>query len=156
MTTNLETESEVVLVVDDEEAIRMVLTEVLVDDGFRTLEASDGKSAMEWIDGGAHIDLLIADMGLPGNMNGRQLADAARHSRPDLKVVYISGYGEDKIMGDGPLKPGEFMLIKPFTGTRLATLIVAILANNKSNSDTEHALTDANSQPRIARQYYSH
>ncbi len=143
MTTVPENESEVVLVVDDEQAIQMVLVETLIDEGFRTLQASDGESALTWIDSGTRIDLLITDMGLPGSLNGRQLADAARKTRPNLKVIFISGYGEEKIMGHGPLKPGESILVKPFTGSRLVVLIDAILSDRRAASDAEYDRADA-------------
>ena len=74
--------SAVVLVVEDELPIRMVIADVLSDLGYTVLEAGDGRSGLKVLEAGARIDLLITDVGLPGGMNGRQLADAARQRRP--------------------------------------------------------------------------
>ena len=80
-------EGEVVLVVDDEPTIRLLVTEVLEEGGYATIEAHDGASALRILQSDARIDLLITDVGLPGGMNGRQVADAARLSRPALQRV---------------------------------------------------------------------
>ena len=79
------------LVVDDEPTIRMLISDVLSEGGYTVIEAEDGPSAMRFLQSDARIDLLITDVGLPGGMNGRQVADAARTSRPDLKVLFVTG-----------------------------------------------------------------
>jgi CheY-like chemotaxis protein len=111
---------ETVLIVDDEAAVRMLVTEVLTENAYRVLEAYDGASAMRIIDSGQHIDLLITDVGLPGNMNGRQIADAARAKLPTLKVLFITGYAENAAIGNGLLGPGMEVLTKPFPMATLA------------------------------------
>ena len=73
------------------------------------------------------IDLLITDVGLPGGLNGRQMADAARANRPDLKVLFITGYGENAAIGNGHLEPGMHVLTKPFAMDMLAARIRSIL-----------------------------
>ena len=78
------------------------------------IEASDGPSGLRVLQSDARIDLLITDVGLPGGINGRQLADAARTTRPDLKVLFITGYAENAIIGNGQLAPGMRVLTKPF------------------------------------------
>ena len=84
---------ETVLVVEDEPVVRGVILEMLRDQGYRTLEAVDGPSGLRILRRDERIDLLVTDVGLPG-MNGRQLADQARETRPDLKILFITGYAE--------------------------------------------------------------
>ncbi|VWX60355.1 Hybrid sensor histidine kinase/response regulator [Burkholderiales bacterium 8X] len=117
-----------VLIVDDETNVRGVVKEVLEDMGLGSIEAEDGASAMTLLDHKASIDLLITDVGLPGGMNGRQLADAARASRPGLKVLFITGYAENAVIGNGHLEPGMRVLTKPFTLDALALRIRDLLA----------------------------
>ena len=75
----------------------------------------------------ARIDLLVTDVGLPGGMNGRQVADAARALRPGLKVLFITGYAENAVVGDGHLDPGMAVLTKPFDMDDLANKIRALI-----------------------------
>jgi len=105
---------ETILVVDDEAVLRMLMLDVLQEHGYRAIEAGDGPSALRIIESGARIDLLITDVGLPGGLNGRQIADAARNLRPRLKVLFITGYAENAVVGNGHLDPGMQVLTKPF------------------------------------------
>ncbi|MBE7197999.1 MAG: PAS domain S-box protein [Parafilimonas terrae] len=105
---------ETVLVVDDEPTVRMLVSEVLEDLGYAAIEAGDGPSGLKILQSEARIDLLITDVGLPGGMNGRQMADAARTHRPDLKVLFITGYAENAALNHGHLAPGMQVLTKPF------------------------------------------
>ena len=102
-----------VLVVDDEAMVRMLVREVLDDFGFTSLEAGDGAAALEILRSDASVDLLVTDVGMP-NMNGRQLADAARRLRPGLKVLFITGYAENAVINHGHLGVGMQILTKPF------------------------------------------
>jgi len=120
--------SETVLVVDDEPAIRMLVGEVLEELGYQTLEAQDGASGMAALQGTDRIDLLVTDVGLPGGINGRQLADAALLLRPALKVLFITGYAENAVVGH--LRSGMYVLTKPFTIELLAARIRGILAEH--------------------------
>ncbi|MBN8900002.1 MAG: response regulator, partial [Rhodospirillales bacterium] len=122
--------NETVLVVDDEPTIRMLVIEVLDALGYVALEAADGPSGMRHLLSDARIDLLVTDVGLPGGMNGRQLADAARVRRPDLKVLFITGYAENAVMGNGLLEPGMQVIAKPFAMEVLATRIRAIIGGS--------------------------
>ncbi|MEO8375268.1 MAG: PAS domain-containing protein [Sphingomonas bacterium] len=106
---------EAVLVVDDEPAVRMLVTEILDDLGYVAMEAGDGPEALAVLHSNARIDLLITDVGLPGGMNGRQVADAARAARPELPVLFITGFAENSVVGDGPLEPGMELVTKPFS-----------------------------------------
>jgi CheY-like chemotaxis protein len=105
---------EIVLVVDDEATVRMLMVEVLEEVGYIAIEAIDGPSGLKILQSDARIDLLVTDVGLPGGMNGRQLADAARVTRPDLKVLFVTGYAENAAVGNGLLDPGMHVLAKPF------------------------------------------
>ncbi len=104
-----------VLVVDDEPAIRNLIDEVLDELGYTVLSAIDGASGLKVLEAGTHVDLLVTDVGLPGGMNGRQVADAARVLRPGLKVLFITGYVENAAVGNGQLDPGMEVLTKPFS-----------------------------------------
>ena len=114
---------ETVLVVDDEPTIRILVREVLEDLGYAAIEAEDGPSGLKILQSAARIDLLITDVGLPRGMNGRQLADAGRLHRPDLKVLFITGYAENAAVGNGHLQPGMHVLTKPFAMDALASRI---------------------------------
>ena len=114
---------ETVLVIDDEPTVRMLIVEVLVEAGYTTLEAEDGPSGLKILESATRIDLLITDVGLPGGMNGRQVADAARRSRPNLKVLFVTGYAENAAVGNGHLEPGMEVITKPFVMADLADKI---------------------------------
>jgi len=120
-------EGETVLVVDDEATVRMLVNEVLDDLGYVTLEAEDGKSGLKFLESDRRIDLLITDVGLPGGMNGRQLADAGWALRPELKVLFITGYAENAVIGNGHVRPGMHVLTKPFAMDTLAARIKGII-----------------------------
>jgi len=120
---------ETVLVVDDEETIRMLVTEVLEELGYAAIEATDAASGLQVLQSGARVDLLVTDVGLPGGMNGRQMADAARVKRPDLKVLFITGYAENAVVGNGHLEPGMHVMTKPFLMEALAGRIKELIAS---------------------------
>jgi PAS domain S-box-containing protein len=118
---------ETVLVVEDEPVVRSVILEMLADQGYRTLEAADGPAGLRLLRDNKQIDLLITDVGLPG-MNGRQLADLARETRPDLKILFITGYAESVAIADGFLQPGMEMITKPFDLDNLSRRIRAMVS----------------------------
>lgn len=130
---NVDTESELsaaprgagetVLVVDDEPTVRMLVSEVLADLGYVAIEAEDGAAGLKVLNSKARIDLLVTDVGLPGGMNGRQVADAARTLRPDLKVLFITGFAENAVLSHGHLDPGMHVMTKPFAMEALASRI---------------------------------
>jgi CheY-like chemotaxis protein len=120
-------EGEVVLVIDDEPTIRMLISEVLEEHGYAVVEASDGPSGMRILQSAARIDLLITDVGLPNGMNGRQIAEAARQTRPGLKVLFITGYAENAVVGNGHLDKGMLVIAKPFEMGVLARKIREIV-----------------------------
>ena len=122
-------QGETVLVVDDEATVRMLVTEVLEDLGYVAIEAADGAAGLKVLRSDVHIDLLVTDVGLPGGVNGRQMADAARERRPGLKVLFITGYAENAVLGHGHLDPGMRVLTKPFAMEALASRIKSLIAD---------------------------
>ncbi|MBV6823062.1 response regulator [Pseudomonas sp. PD9R] len=105
---------ETVLIVEDDPAVRVLVSTVLSDLGYAFVEACDADGAVPIFDSAQRIDLLISDVGLPG-MNGRQLAEIGRQYRPGLKVLFITGYAEHAAVRGGFLDPGMQMITKPFT-----------------------------------------
>ncbi|SFV12451.1 PAS domain S-box-containing protein [Methylobacterium sp. 174MFSha1.1] len=121
------TRGETVLVVDDEPTVRMLVTDILEDLGYTAIEAGDSAAGLKVLRSDVRIDLLVTDIGLPGGMNGRQMAEAARETRPDLKVLLITGYAETAILGNGTLGPGMAVLTKPFSIETMAARIRSII-----------------------------
>ena len=122
-------QGESVLVVEDDAAVRMLVLDVLDMLGYSALEAAEANAAVKILQSGARIDLLISDVGLPG-MNGRQLADIARQLRPELGVLFITGYAE-QAASSGFLDAGMDMISKPFAIDFLATRIREMLARKR-------------------------
>jgi hypothetical protein len=121
---------EAVLIVDDEPSVRMLVTEVLEDLGYTAIEAADSVAGLKVLQSDVRIDLLVTDVGLPGGMNGRQMADAGRERRPELRVLFITGYAENAVLGNGYLRPGMQVLTKPFVLETLATRIKDLIAEH--------------------------
>ena len=116
-----------VLVVDDETTIRHLIDEVLEEQGYTVIGAADGAAGLKVLGSDAPIDLLITDVGLPGGLNGRQVADAARALRPGLKVLFVTGYAENVAVGGGHHEPGMELLTKPFTMHALTAKVAEML-----------------------------
>ncbi len=114
---------ETILIVDDEPSVRMLLMDVLGGLDYSLIEAGDSIAGLKVLRSDVHIDLLITDVGLPGGMNGRQMADAGREVRPDLKTLFITGYAENAVIGGGRLGPGMEVLTKPFSIDTLAARV---------------------------------
>ena len=107
--------------------IRMTVTEELADAGYRCLEAANGADALALLAANPDVSLLITDLGLPGGMNGRQVADAARASRPDLPVLFITGYSDQGGLSDGELQRTG-MMAKPFRMAEMLNKVAELLA----------------------------
>ncbi|GGB29632.1 hybrid sensor histidine kinase/response regulator [Sphingomonas metalli] len=103
-----------VLVVDDEPTVRMLVVDALEEMGHACAEAGDGPEGLRILDAAERIDLLITDVGLPGGMNGRQVAEAARERIPGLRILFITGYAENAVLNHGHIAPGMEVLTKPF------------------------------------------
>jgi PAS domain S-box-containing protein len=123
---------EVVLVVEDEAVVRGLIVEVLGELGYQAIEAGDGVRGFEILQSKRRIDLLVTDIGLPG-MNGRQMADGARVLRPELKVLFMTGYAENAALASGFLEPGMAMITKPFAMDVLAGRIREIIESAKQS-----------------------
>ncbi len=112
---------DVVLLVEDEDVVRAVAAEQLRDLGYRVLEAKNGVAALRLLQGAGRVDLLVTDVGLPGGLNGRQVADQARESRPSLPVLFITGYAGSVLKEQ--LAPGMEVIGKPFALDALAARV---------------------------------
>jgi CheY-like chemotaxis protein len=117
---------EVVLVVEDNTEVRTYSVMVLNELGYKVMEANDAESALLILDGAARVDLLFTDVVLP-NKSGRVLADAARQRRPELRVLYTTGYSRNAIVHHGRLDAGVQLISKPFTFEELAKRVRDVL-----------------------------
>jgi CheY-like chemotaxis protein len=118
---------ETVLVIDDEETIRALIRDVLEEAGYVVLEAADGPRGLELLQSRTAIDLLITDVGLPGGVNGRLGAAAARLTRPGLKTLFITGFAENAAMSSDQLEPGMEVITKPFAMSAMAQKVREML-----------------------------
>ncbi|MCJ2022181.1 PAS domain S-box protein [Methylobacterium sp. E-065] len=128
-------QGETVLIVDDEPTVRMLVSDILEDLGYTAIEAGDSAAGLKVLQSDVRIDLLVTDVGLPGGMNGRQMADAARVARPDLKVLFITGYAENAILGNGRLAPGMAVLTKPFAIETMAARIRSMIESSREQAE---------------------
>jgi len=118
---------ETVVLIDDEATLRMLVAEQLEEMGYQVLQAADGVSGLALLQMTGEIDLLITDVGLPGGLNGRQVADAAARIRPGLKVLFITGYAEQAVIERSQLEAGMHLLVKPFSMQALAERVRGVL-----------------------------
>ena len=106
--------TETILLVEDEEALRKVAKRALAQSGYTVLSAADGEEALQVFRRNAgDIQLVVTDVVMP-RMSGRRLADQLAKPRPDLQVLYMSGYTDDAIVHHGVLEPGTRFIGKPF------------------------------------------
>ncbi|NWL19155.1 histidine kinase [Pseudomonas umsongensis] len=123
----VEFHGETVLLVDDEPTVRMLMADVLGELGYTVIEASDSAAGLKVLRSDVHIDVLVTDVGLPGGMNGRQMAEAGLKLRPNLKTLFITGYAENAVIGDGQLQTGMHVLTKPFAVDTLGSRVRELL-----------------------------
>jgi CheY-like chemotaxis protein len=126
--------SEAVLVVEDDPDVRSYSCDTLRELGYSVLEGKDGREGLHLLDTNPQIKVLFTDVGLPGGINGRQLADEARRRRPGLKVLFTTGYARNAIVHDGRLDPGVELITKPFTQAALASKLRDIIDASESPS----------------------
>jgi CheY-like chemotaxis protein len=119
-------EGETILVVEDEGLVRMLMVQTLETRGYRVIEAPDPQTAVRVLEAEEKIDLLATDVGLPG-MNGRQLAEIARRLRPELPVLFMTGYAPNAAQGDEELGARTQLLSKPFNVKALLTKVRNLL-----------------------------
>jgi CheY-like chemotaxis protein len=115
-----------VLVVEDEALVRMLVVQVLEEAGFSVREAAEAQGALELLRASDDIRLMVTDVGLPG-LNGRRLADQARAERPDMKVLFMTGY-TDSVLLEGALPDGFSVITKPFDLDDLTARAHALIA----------------------------
>lgn len=120
-------EGETILLIEDNSVIRMMVCELLVDLGYAVREAADSQSCFKYAEQFGEIDLLITDVGLPGGMNGFELAEAVRSHQADLKVLYITGFTKDVAVRQKLLEPGMHIISKPFAIDTLSIRVRHIL-----------------------------
>jgi CheY-like chemotaxis protein len=114
---------ETILVVEDNDAVRAYTATCLRDLGYRVLEAGDGMAALEILESEPILQLLLTDLGLPGDLDGRAIADRARAIRPQLPVLLMTAYAGGALLHEGRLDPGIDLLSKPFTPSSLAARV---------------------------------
>lgn len=119
--------TERILLVEDDELVREYLANQLTGLGYRVLQAGNGPDAIGILWETTGVDLLLTDIVMPGGMNGRELAERARHFRPDMKVLFTSGYTENAIVHHGRLDPGVELLSKPYRRQELAAKVRKVL-----------------------------
>jgi PAS domain S-box-containing protein len=112
--------SETVLIVEDDADVRGYSCDTLSELGYTVLSAENGAAGLRILSANPDIRVLFTDVGLPGGMNGRQLAEEARKRRPDLKVLFTTGYARNAIVHEGRLDPGVDLITKPFSQAALA------------------------------------
>jgi CheY-like chemotaxis protein len=119
--------SETVLVAENEDDVRTFTVATLRELGYRVLPAPDGHAALRLLRIHSEIDLLFTDIGMPGGLNGRQLADVAQALQPNLRVLFTTGYARNAIVHDGRVDPGVELVTKPFTQAELARKVRQVL-----------------------------
>jgi signal transduction histidine kinase/ActR/RegA family two-component response regulator len=120
-----------VLLVEDDESVRLLVREVLEELGYRALEAAEPHAASAMLQSGQHFDLMVTDVGLPG-MNGRQLAEIAREHHPDLPILFVTGYAENAAIRAGFLGTNMAMITKPFQIEVLSAKISEMLSSEEA------------------------
>jgi CheY-like chemotaxis protein len=120
----------VVLVVEDEAALRLVITEYLRDCGFTVEEAGDAKQAVRMIEGGGAVDVVFTDVRMPGSMEGFGLARWIRENRPGLPVIVTSGAAQRAQIAR-ELSAGEPFVRKPYDQSEVERVILALLSNRR-------------------------
>ena len=115
-----------VLVLEDEPAVRAIVVEIVQELGYNVIQAASGPAGLEILQSRQPVDLLVTDIGLPG-LNGRQVAEAALLNRPDLPVLFMTGYADTAAMPNGFLKPNMLMVTKPIGIDALMTKIQSIM-----------------------------
>lgn len=126
--------SETVLVVEDDDTVRLLACRELEILGYRMLSAGSGAEALTRIEQGEAVDLLFTDIVMPGGLSGRELADAALRLRPGLPVLFTSGYTENAIVHHGRLDPGVLLLSKPYRRVELSRAVRGALDAAASRS----------------------
>ncbi|NER58863.1 PAS domain-containing protein [Pseudomonas sp. MAFF212428] len=126
---------ETILVVDDESSVRLFVSEVLGSLGYVVIEAADGQAGLQLLKSDTRIDLLVTDIGLPGGVDGRHMADRGRQSRPALPVLFMTGYAQPHVLDERPLERCTAVLTKPFALDALTSTVSALLKAQPSSAN---------------------
>jgi CheY-like chemotaxis protein len=126
---------EMILVVEDQDDVRAFAVEMLTSLGYQVSSAPDATTALQLASQLSRLDLLFTDVGLPNGLNGRQLADELRRLRPELPVLFTTGYARNAIVHHGRLDPGVELLVKPYTQLDLARKVREALRTAASKSN---------------------
>jgi CheY-like chemotaxis protein len=118
---------QLVLLVEDDPDVRANTIDMLRGLGYGVLAAADGPSALPLLESNPNIALLLTDVGLPGGLNGRQLADEARRRHPGLRVLFATGYARNAIVHHGRLDPGVELITKPYSMASLGAKLRQML-----------------------------
>ena len=131
-----------ILVVEDDEAVRSLVREVLDHHGYRVLEAEHGEAALAiWKEHRHEIDLLLTDMVMPGSVNGLDLSQRLLAEEPDLKVIYTSGYSAELFGSDVQLEDGRNYLPKPYLSAKLTSIL------HQALHPEAHAPSESSAEP---------
>lgn len=123
---------ETVLVVDDEPSVRMFVSEILGSCGYVVIEAADSQAGLQLLRSDTRIDLLVTDIGLPGGIDGKQMADAGRSNRPGLAVLFMTGYAQPDVLDNAQLEPSTAVLTKPFALEALTLSVRGLLRKHEA------------------------
>ena len=127
------TRSAVILLVEDDPPVRLYVKRLLLDQGYKVLEAGNAAEALQVLDTGQHIDLLFTDVVMPGGLSGKELADRAAVIRPELPVLFTSGYSEAEIIHEGRLEEGVELLAKPYRKAELLQKVERVMRRGTHN-----------------------
>ena len=130
---------ETILVVEDDDDVRAYSVEILRELGYRVIEAHDGPSALRLLERQFRVDLLFTDVVLPGGMTGAQVAAQARGAKPDLKVLFTTGYARNAIVHHGRLDQGVQLITKPFSMSDLAIRVRDVLDGLAGEPSADHS-----------------
>jgi CheY-like chemotaxis protein len=130
---SVQSRSQTILIVEDDDLLLASVATVLQEHGYRVLAATSAAGALQLLDAEKDVHLLFTDVGLPGGMNGRQLADEARHRCSNLLVLFTTGYTRNAIIHQGRLDPGVEFIGKPFTDAALVGKIQRLLDPQAGN-----------------------
>ena len=132
--TALEGGHENILVVEDDEDVRSAVHDMLMELGYRVFEADSAQAAIDVLRGGAPIDLLFSDVVMPGEVHTREMARIAREIRPDIKILFTSGYTQNAIVHNGRLDDDVFLLSKPYRKHDLARKFRSLLGESQGGT----------------------
>jgi PAS domain S-box-containing protein len=135
-----------ILIVEDNEEVRGHVESMLSGLGYEVVSAASGREALGLLDQAGEIDLLFTDVVMPGGMNGREVADAARRARPNLRVLFTSGYAEGALQNDGRLAKGVLLLAKPYRKRDLAEKVREALSAAPASVEAAPATATAASR----------